>query len=85
MCPLALTATPVASPRYMSFGIFSGSDPSKGITGTSWANAEDASASDRATSSRFMTFSSRRIAAVRRDGLGGSIAAGSLERAALGG
>src|SRR5215831_12492912 len=58
MWPLAFTATPVASPRYVSFGICSGSDPSKGITGTSCANAGEASASDRATSSFFMVLSS---------------------------
>src|SRR5215472_8111364 len=58
MCPLAFTATPVASPRYVSLGICSGSDPSKGITGMSCANAGEASASDRATSSLFMVFSS---------------------------
>src|SRR5882672_1997305 len=55
MCPFAFTATPVTSPRYMFAGILIGSEPVKGITGTaSWANAGDASTSDRAMSSRFM-------------------------------
>jgi hypothetical protein len=67
----------------MSFGILRGSDPSKGITGTFCANRGDANRNESTTSSRFMAFLLRRIAAVRRDGLGGSIAAGSLERAPL--
>src|SRR5215467_5140416 len=54
MCPFAFTATPVASPRYMSLGIFRGSDPSKGITGTSCANKDDVSSANKPTSKAFM-------------------------------
>src|SRR5690349_6286440 len=59
ICPLEFTATPVASPRYRSFGILSGSDPVKGMTGTaSCAKAGDASSMSKPMSGNFITSSS---------------------------
>src|SRR6266699_1400131 len=58
MLPFEFTATPVTSPRYRSFGNFSGSDASNGICGTaSCANAGDASSTSNPTTRHFMTSS----------------------------
>src|SRR5712692_7039043 len=58
MLPFEFTATPVTSPRYRSFGSFSGSEASNGICGTaSCANAGDASNMSNPTSRHFMTSS----------------------------
>src|SRR6266702_3146580 len=83
MLPFDFTATPVTSPRYRSFGNFSGSDASNGICGTaSCANAGDASSTNNPTSRHFMRSSFLRgfFEAVRRRLRHESIAADAVAR-----